>query len=44
MTENLCKYTVCSAATDIYTAHILEGFGINFYRSDEMANYKMFHR
>jgi hypothetical protein len=41
MTENWCKY-VCSTVTDIYTVHILEGFGITFYRSDEMANYKFF--
>ena len=44
MTENCCKYNVCSTVTDIYTVHILEGFGINFYRYDEMATYKMFLR
>jgi len=42
MTENWCKYNVCSTVTDIYTMHILEGFVITFYRSDEMANYKIF--
>ena len=42
MTENWCKYNVCSIVTDVYTVHIVEGFGITFYGSDEMANYKMF--
>jgi hypothetical protein len=44
MTENWCQYNVCSTVTDIYTMHILEGFGITFYRSDEMTNYKTFLR
>ena len=44
---NVCNtvtdmYNVCSTVTDIYTAHILGGFDSNIYRSDKIANYKMF--